>query len=266
MDIIVCCKQIRDPEAPSENFEVDSSSNKMITNQNVPYVISPFDENAVEAALRIKDQTGGKVSIISAGNDLKRDIVKKPIAMGADELILLEHPAFSEGDSWNTAYALAMAIKKIGNYDLIFCGRQAADWDSGQVGLGISEFLGITAITLAKKVEVIDGKLRVERVIKNGYQILETAMPALITVSNELGQPRYATLVGISKATRKDPIIWGPEDINIGDKSTGKVAHKTTLLKLFQPIYNGNCEFVTADSPAEAGIALADRLNECRII
>ena len=136
MNMIVCCKQVIDPEAPPASFKVDAASNTVIPPPGVPPVISPFDENAVEAALKIKDAQGGKITAISLGANLTRDVVKKPLSMGADELVLLEDEAFVNGDSWSTAYALAMAIKKIGEYDIIFCGRQAADWDSGQVGSG----------------------------------------------------------------------------------------------------------------------------------
>ena len=155
MNMIVCCKQVIDPEAPPASFKVDASSNTVVPPPGVPPVISPFDENAVEAALQIKDAQGGKITAISLGVNLTRDVVKKPLSMGADELVLLEDEAFVDGDSWSTAYALAMAIKKIGEYDIIFCGRQAADWDSGQVGSGIAEILGLPSVTLARKIEVI---------------------------------------------------------------------------------------------------------------
>ena len=151
MNMIVCAKQVIDPEAPPASFKVDSSTNKVVPPQGVPPVISTFDEQAVEAALRIKDTQGGKITVLSLGTNLLREVVKRPLAMGADELILLEDEAFAEGDSWATAFALATAIKKIGEYDIIFCGRQAADWDSGQVGSGIAEILGLPSITLAKK-------------------------------------------------------------------------------------------------------------------
>src|SRR5512143_4097214 len=114
--MIVCCKQVLDPEAPPATFKVDPATNKVVPPQGVPPVISPFDEQAIEAALRIKDAKGGKISVISLGLNLQRDVVKKPLSMGADELILLEDPAFVDGDSWSTAYALAMAIRKIGQF------------------------------------------------------------------------------------------------------------------------------------------------------
>jgi electron transfer flavoprotein beta subunit len=266
MNIIVCCKQVLDPEAPPASFKIDPTGNKVVPPSNVPPVVSPFDENAVEAALRIKDKQGGKITVISLGNNLTRDVVKKPLSMGADELVLLEDPAFEDGDSWATAYALAMAIKKVGEYDLIFCGRQAADWDAGQVGSGIAEVLGIPAVTLAKKVDIVDSKARVERVLADGYQVIEVNLPALITVSNELGEPRYATLKGIMAAAKKQPTVWKPADIGVEPSKTGAAGRKTKLLKLFQPVREGKCELVAADSPAEAGTKLADKLRETKLI
>jgi len=266
MNMIVCCKQVLDPEAPPASFKIDSSSNKVVPPPGVPPVISPFDEQAVEAALRIKDTQGGKITVLSLGNNLLRDVVKKPLSMGSDELVLLEDEAFEDGDSWSTAYALAMAIKKIGEFDLIFCGRQAADWDAGQVGSGIAEILGIPSVTVAKKVEVIDGKAKVERVIADGYQVIEVTLPALITVSNELGEARYATLKGIMAAAKKQPTVWKPSDIEVDLSQIGAAGQRNKLLKLFQPVREGKCEIVDADSPAEAGANLASKLREAKLI
>jgi len=265
VNMIVCCKQVVDPEAPPASFKIDSSSNQVIPPPGVPPVISPFDEHAIEAALRIKDSQGGKITILRMGNNLLRDVVKKPLSMGADELILLEDPAFEGGDSWSNAYALAMAIKKVGQFDLIFCGRQAADWDAGQVGTGIAEILGIPSVTVAKKVEMADGKAKVERVIADGYQVIEVTIPALITVSNELGEARYATLKGIMAAAKKQPIIWKPEDIGVDVGQIGMAGRKIKLLRLFQPVKEGKCEVVEADSPAEAGAKLALKLREAKL-
>jgi electron transfer flavoprotein beta subunit len=186
--------------------------------------------------------------------------------MGADELILLEDEAFEGGDSWSIAFALATAIKKVGEYDIIFCGRQAADWDAGQVGSGIAEILGIPGVTLAKKVEATDGKARVERVISDGYQVIEVTLPALITVSNELGEARYATLKGIMAASKKQPVVWKPADIGLDSSQLGAAGRKTKLLKLFQPVKEGKCEIIGGDTPAEAGTKLAERLREAKII
>ncbi len=265
MNMIVCVKQVIDPEAPPASFKIDLSSNTVVPPLGVPPVISLFDENAVEAALRIKDTQGGKITVISLGTNLLRDVVKKPLSMGADELILLEDEAFAEGDSWSTAYALAMAIKKIGEYDLIFCGRQAADWDAGQVGLGIAEILGLPSVTLAKKIDITDGKARVERVTADGYEVIEVSLPALITVSNELGEPRYPTIRGIMAAKKREPIIWKPADIGGEPSQLGAAGRRTKLLKLFQPVHEGKCEIIEEESPEETADSLALKRREVKI-
>jgi electron transfer flavoprotein beta subunit len=266
MNMIVCVKQVIDPEAPPASFKIDSSGNKVVPPAGMSPVISPFDENAVEAALKIKDAQGGKITAVSMGVNLLRDVVKKPLSMGADELILLEDEAFTDGDSWSTAYALAMAIKKIGEYDIIFCGRQAADWDAGQVGSGIAEVLGIPCVTLAKKIDVADGKARIERVTDDGYEVIEVALPVLITVSNELGEPRYATIKGIMAAKKKEPTVWKPADIGVEPSQIGAAGRRSKLLKLFQPVREDKCEIVEGESPEEAAVNLAQKLREAKIL
>jgi len=267
MNLIVCAKQVLDPEAPPASFKIDSATNSVVPPPGVAPVISPFDGNAVEAALKLKDAKGGKITVITLGSNLVRDVVKKPLSMGCDELVLLEDPAFQNGDSYSIAYALAMAIKKIGQFDLIFCGRQAADWDAGQVGAGIAEFLNIPIVSLAKKVEAIDGgKAKVERVVADGYEVIETPMPALITVSNEIGEPRYASLKGIMAAAKKQPIVWKPSDIGADESKIGAAGRRTKLVKLFQPVKESKCEVVTGETPADAAVALAQRLRQAKII
>jgi len=266
MNMIVCCKQVIDPEAPPASFKVDASTNKVVPPAGVPPVISPFDENAVEAALRIKDEQGGKITAMSLGVNLLRDVVKKALSMGADELVLLEDEAFDGGDGWSIAYALAMAIKKIGEYDIIFCGRQASDWDNGQVGLGIAEILGLPGVTLARKIDITDGKAMVERVTADGYEVVEVSLPAVITVSNELGEARYPTIKGIMAAKRKEPVVWKPADIGIDPSQLGAAGRRTGLLKLFQPVREGECEIIEGESPEEAAVNLAQRLREAKVL
>jgi len=266
MNVIVCVKQVIDPEAPPASFKVDAASNKVVPPPGVPPVINPFDENAVEAALRIKDAHGGKITVISLGVNLLREVVKKPLSMGADELILLEDEAFADGDSWSTAYALAMAIKKIGDYDLVFCGRQAADWDAGQVGSGIAEILGLPSVTVARKVGVTDGKARVERVTADGYEVVEVSLPALITVSNELGEARYPTIKGIMAAKKVEPIVWKPADIGVETAQAGAAGRHAKLVKLFQPVHEGKCEVIEGESLEEAGVNLALKLREAKLL
>ena len=266
MDIIVCVKQVVDPEAPPSTFKIDASTNTVVPPPGVPPVISTFDEYAIEAALRIKEQVGGKVTALSLGANLLRDVVKKPLAMGADELILLEDPAFIDGDSWSTAQALSMAIKKIGQYDLILCGRQAADWDAGQVGSGIAEILGLPSVTVAKKIDITDGKARVERVTTDGYEVIEVPLPALITVSSEIGEPRYPTIKGIMAAKKKEPVIWKPADIGVEPSQVGAAGRRSQLLKLFQPVREGKCDVIEGETPEEAAVNLAQKLRDIKVL
>jgi electron transfer flavoprotein beta subunit len=266
MNIVVCVKQVSDPEAPPASFKIDPATNKVVPPPGMPPVISTFDEYAVEAALRIKEKAGGKITAISLGTGLLRDVVKKPLSMGADDLVLLEDPAFTDGDSWSTAYALSMAIKKIGQVDLVLCGRQAADWDAGQVGSGIAEILGFPSVTIARKIEVEGNKAKVERVIPDGYEVVEVSLPAVVTLSNEHATPRYPNVKGIMMAKRKEPIVWKPADIGADPAKIGAAGRRAKLLKLFQPVRDSKCEVVTADTPEEAAVKLAQRLRESKVL
>jgi len=266
MNMVVCIKQVIDPEAPPASFKIDPSSNKVVPPQGVSPVVDPYAEYAIEAALKIKDALGGKITAISLGINQLRDIVKKPLAMGADELILLEDEAFDEGDSWSTAYALAMGIKKIGDYDIIFCGREASDWNAGQVGSGIAEILGLPGVTLARKIDITNGKARVERVTDEGYEVIEVSLPALITVSNEIGEPRYPTIKGIMAAKKKEPVIWKPADIGVEVSQIGAAGRRTKLFKLFQPVREAKCEIVEGENPEEAAVNLALKLREAKVL
>jgi len=143
MEIIVCIKQILDPDLPPAKFMVDKERNKVIPPEGIPFVINPYDALAVEAALKIKDEKGGKITVITIGDKSTEDIVRKALAMGADEGLIISDTIFEESDSFAVGYILAQGIKKIGRYDLILCGRQAADWDNGVVGSVVAEYLGI---------------------------------------------------------------------------------------------------------------------------
>jgi electron transfer flavoprotein beta subunit len=266
MNVIVCVKQVIDPEAPPSSFKIDTTTSKVVPPAGVSPVISTFDEYAIEAALRIKEAAGGQVTALSLGANLLRDVVKKTLAMGADELILLEDPAFTDGDSWSTAYALAQAIKKIGQFDLILCGRQSADWDSGQVGSGLAELLGLPSVTIARKVEIIDGKARVERVIPDGYEVIEVPLPALITLSNEHPAPRYPNVKGIMAAKKKEPIVWKPADIGVDPSQIGASGRQAKLFKLFQPVRDTKCEVMPGETPEEAAANLAVKLREVKLL
>jgi electron transfer flavoprotein beta subunit len=264
VNIIVCVKQVPNPEIPMGKFRIDTKTNSVIPPEGVPPVISPFDEQAVEAALRLKEQCGGKITAITMG--VATDVLKHAISMGADEGIILEDEAFANPDSFSTAYVLTCAIRRIGEYDLILCGRQAADWDAGQVGIIIAENLGIPAVTFARKIEAIGGGIRVERVLIDGSEVLEAPTPALVTVSNEIGQPRLPTGWGIIAAARKKLPSWNAEEIGAELSRCGAAGAHTELLKLFIPERAEKCQLIGGETVAQAAANLALKLRENKLI
>lgn len=266
MNIIVCVKEIADPEAPADSFRLDTDKNILAASPKVLKVLNPFDEQAVEAALRIKDKSGAKVTALSLGKGMDRVVTKKPVFMGADELILLEDDLFAGGDSWSTAYALAAGIRKIGEYDLILCGRQAADWNAGQTGSGIAELLGLPGITVARKIDILDGRARVERVTSTGYETVEVTLPAVVTVSNEIGQARYPAIQNIRIANKIQPIVWKPADLDIESSSVGSEGRRLKLTRLFQPVVEGKCEIMEGETVQEMAENLALTLRKAKIV
>jgi electron transfer flavoprotein beta subunit len=263
--IAVLAKQVIDPEMPTAAFRVDSTAKRVVTPPNIPPVVNGFDENAVEAALQIKDaQPGTTITVISAGTSFALDVMKKPLSMGADELVLLQDSAFENtADSFFSAQVLVAAIRKLGGFDLIICGRQASDWDNAQVPLGVAEILGIACVTLGKKVSLKGEQVVVERIVPDGYEVIEAQLPALVTVSNELGQPRYPTLRGIMAATRKRPTIWSAADLGI---ELAQLQPRITLHDLFVPVRSRVCEIIQGDDDADAGRKLALKLREAKLI
>ncbi|GAI07262.1 unnamed protein product, partial [marine sediment metagenome] len=153
MDMIVCVKEILDPEIPAKSFKVDSETKRAIKPPDIQFVISDYDESAVEAALKIKDSVESKITIISLGGESAKNVIRRCIAMGANEGVLLSDPLFDDADSYATALVLAEAIKKLGDFDLILCGRQEGDWDAGQVGSGIAELLDLPSVTMIGNIE-----------------------------------------------------------------------------------------------------------------
>ncbi|MFC1925418.1 electron transfer flavoprotein subunit beta/FixA family protein [Chloroflexota bacterium] len=266
MDIIVFIKQIIDPEMPTAKFKVDTGAKKVIPPEGMPLVINPFDAQAVEAALRLKETQGAKITAVCMGDDSAKDVVKHVVSMGADEGILLSDAAFDGSDSLSTAYILAKAVEKIGAYDLILCGRQAADWDAGQVGSILAENLGIPVITLAKSVEAADGNVKVERVVLDGLEIIEATLPALVTVSNEIGQARLPTGKGIIMAARKQIPAWTAGDLGCDASLIGSGAAKSELLSLTIPSRARKGEIVEGESIDEAAGNLALKLREMKAI
>jgi electron transfer flavoprotein beta subunit len=263
MPHIVCCvKQVPDPEAPASQFKVDEAAKKILPIPGVQPVPSQFDTIGVEAALRIKDKLpDATITILTLGPDAFRDTVKHCLAMGADEGVHINDPSLNEADHWATAEILAAAIKKLEPVDLIICGRQAVDWDMGVVGSTLAEILGLPAVTIAKEILMEGGKVTVERVLMDGFETAEAPTPCVVTVSNELGEPRYPQLRQIMIAAKKEVKVLTAADLGIDGAK-----NRVNLEALFVPETSVETEFIEADSAKEAGEKLAVRLREAKLI
>jgi electron transfer flavoprotein beta subunit len=253
--IIVCAKQIPDPEAPFSNVSVNVEKKEVVV--DAPDVISPYDENALEAAIKIKEQVGGKITVLSMGRKVSDTVLRKTVAAGADQLILLEDPAFERLESRSIAQVLSAAIKKIGEYDLILTGRQAGDWDSGQVGLILAESLGIPAISLARSIKVKDSSVEVEKIVPVGYEVVEAGLPALVTVSNEVGELRYVARTKMMALLKRPMTIpkWGTKQLGLSAEAL-KPVQLTELCP--PPDMRRECVFIEGASPDEKAGKLAD--------
>jgi electron transfer flavoprotein beta subunit len=260
LNIVVCMKVVTDPEAPASTFKIDPEGKRVLPGPGVPPVLNPYDENALEAALKIKESQPAKITIISAGKTIPKAVIKKSLAVGADDLIVIEDEIFEEIDSFTTAAILAAAVKKVGAYDIVLTGRMAADTNAGQVGIGMAELLGIPGITDARKIEVGDGQVRVERVKADGYDVAEAALPCLICVSHELGELRPANVKGLMAAQKQPFTTWKVADLDI----TFPAGRRSKAQKLFIPARKVNCEIIPGETPEEAGANLAKKFHEIR--
>ena len=264
LHIIVTAKQVIDPEMPPSAFQIDAAAKRIVVPPTFPPVINGFDEYAVEAALRIKDSHQATVTVLAVGAHFDLNVMRKPLAMGADRLVLCQDAAFANGpDSLVTARILHAAIGKLGAFDLIICGRQASDWDNAQVPLYLAEYLRLPCLTLGQKVTMVDGKVQVEQLMPDGYVLAEAPLPALVTVSNELGQPRYPTMRNIMQANRKRPTIWTLADLGL---EAAQLTPGLEIVELFFPERTQQCELIESDDPAEAGRLLAAKLRQAGLI
>ena len=196
MNIIVCIKQVPN----TTDVKIDPVTNTLIRD-GVESVINPFDAYAIEEAVRLKERFGGKVTVVTMGPPQADAALREAISLGCDEGILVSDRKFAGSDTWATSYTLSCAIKKIGAFDIILCGKQASDGDTAQVGPGISTHLDIPQVTYVKKIEEIkDNKARVERMTEEGFDIVETPVPCLFTVVKEINTPRLPSLKGMMRA------------------------------------------------------------------
>jgi electron transfer flavoprotein beta subunit len=260
--IICLAKQVPDPETPASQFRVDEAAKKVLPVPGIQPVPSQFDTIAVEAALRIKDKMpDATITVLSLGPDSYRDTIKHCLAMGADEGVHINDPSVNDADHWVAAEVLAAAIQKLGPYDLIIAGRQAVDWDMGVVGSTIAEILGAPVVTIAKQVDYDGNKVTVERVLLDGFETVEAPTPAVVTVSNELGEPRYPQLRQIMAAAKKEVKNWTLNDVGIGAPEK-----RINLEALFVPDTSVQTEWIEGDTPQEKGEKLAMRLREAKLI
>jgi electron transfer flavoprotein beta subunit len=266
MHTIICAKEVPNPEIPPGKFKIDPEAMRAIPPEGIAPVMNPYDERAVELALRLKEKYGGKITVLSLGSPASVSGVKHALSMGADEGVVLADHGFEGSDSFGTAYILTRAIQKIGNYDLILCGRQAADWDEGLVGSIIAENLSLPLVTLVKAIEVVDGRLKVDRVTLDGYQTFSVPMPAIATVSNEVGRPRLPAGWGIISAARKQVPIWSGRDIDADPSKMGAGVARRKLAQLFIPERKSKCEVLQGETTADAAIKLAERLRESGVV
>jgi len=265
MHIAVLIKQVPNPDALGAVMSVDEAAIKVTLPPGHPQVVSPFDEQALEAALRLRDKLGASVKItaITIGPDTARNALKQALSLGADDGVHVADPALLDGDSYTTAQTLAAAIRKIGSIDLVLAGRQAADFDAGIVGLGIAEILGLPSVSFACAIEAVDDGLRIERVLQDGFETVEVALPALVTISNELGEVRKPNLRETMRAARKPVAAWRASDLGL---EAGQIKPISRRVRLFIPQKNTQCEIVPGATAAQAGEALAQRLRDARII
>ena len=267
MDIIVLIKQIPDPEIPPASFKIDVEAKKVVPPANVAPVMDPYSEHALEAGLRLKEaNSGSRLKVLSMGSSLNKELFKKTLALGTDELILLEDETFEGISSYTTAHILSLAIAKTGHFDLILTGRQAADWDAGQTGILLGGALDLPVISRARKVEAADGKLRIERVTAKGYEIVEAPVPAIVTVSGESGKLRLPNIKGVLAAKKKEPVCWNAADIGAEAVTSDNASQRITLLRLYQPQRETQCEMIAGNTPEEQGANLADKLRQLKLI
>lgn len=245
MNIIVCIKQVPD----TTDVKINPETNTLVR-EGVKSIINPFDMYAIEAGVRLKEQTGGKVTVISMGPPQAEAALREAISMGADEGVLVSDRAFAGSDTWATSYTLSQAIRKCAPFDVIVCGKQASDGDTAQVGPGIATHLDIPQVTYVKKIEEIkDGVMRVERMMEEGYEVIETPIPVLLTVVKELNEPRLPSLKGMMKAKTAKIAVFGQADLNCDTQKIGLCGSPTQVVKIFAPPHREGGQMLQGDVP-----------------
>ena len=262
MEILVCVKQVPD----TAEIKITPGSND-IDLSGAPQILNPFDANAVEAAVQLKETNGAKVTVLSMGSEQSKAALKEAISVGADRAILLADPLFQDSDTYATSSILASAIKKLGKFDLIICGKQSVDGDSGQVGPQIAEHLGITQLTLVSKIEVKDNVVVVNRQHDDGHEVVTTQTPAVCCVLNTINIPRYATVKSKLAANRATIEILKAADLPDLDLSMiGPNGSLIKMIELYAPSKKATGVRIKEETAAETGVKLAKTLIADKVI
>jgi electron transfer flavoprotein beta subunit len=262
MKIIVCAKQVPD----TNEVKIDPVKGTLIRD-GVPSILNPDDANALEAALVVKDSfPGTTVSIISMGPPQATYMLRECLAMGADEAFLLSSRTFGGADTCATSTTIAAGIRKIGDYDIIFAGRQAIDGDTAQVGPQTAQRLGIPSVTYVQKVrEIKEGSVVVERQLEDGYEVIEVKTPCLLTAVKELNDPRFMSVEAIENAYAYEIAVWNEDDVNLKAEDCGLKASPTQVFRSFTPAPKGKGEMLSG-TVSEMAVSLVGKLKEKHLI
>ena len=265
LKIIVCAKQVPD----TNEIKIDPVKNTLIR-EGVPSILNHDDANALEEALKIKDMyPDTHITVITMGPPQAKDMLIECMAMGADEGILASDRALGGSDTWATSNALSAVIEKIGEYDIIFAGRQAIDEDTAQVGPQIAEKLGIPQVTYVTEFEMDKNMkdITVKRALEDGYEVIKIQTPCMLTAIKELNNPRYMTVGGIFEACKKEIPTWGAKDLGVDPvKEVGLDASPTNVFRSFTPAPKGKGIMIEADSNQEAAQKLLINLKAKHVI
>ncbi|TEB08870.1 electron transfer flavoprotein subunit beta/FixA family protein [Pelotomaculum propionicicum] len=263
MDMLVCIKQVPDTE---EIKKMDPATNTLIR-KGVPSIVSPYDKNALEAAVQLKEAQGGSVTVLSMGPEQAKDALKECISVGADRAVLITDSAFAGSDTLATSSILAAAIKKLGNFDLILCGKQAIDGDTGHVGPEIAEHLGLAQVTYAAKIEIKGDIIVVNKEHDDGYEVIEAKLPVVCTVVKSINEPRYATIKSKMMANKAKIEVLSAADLpDIDTAKTGLNGSPTRVLKTFAPPKRGSGLRIKEETAGESALKLVQKLVEAKLV
>lgn len=261
MNIVVSIKQVPNTTEVKINKETNT-----LVREGVQSIINPFDTYAIEEGVRLKERFGGKVTVITMGPPQAEAALKESIELGADEGVLISDRAFAGSDTLSTSYVLSKAIAKIGQFDLVITGKQTMDGDTGQVGPGIAERLGVPFVAYVSKVEEIkDGTMRAERLIDEGHERVEARLPCVMSVSKEINVPRIPSLRGKMKAKSAKIPVWSAKDIGVEEGKVGVAGSPTWVAQIFSPKRERKSEML--DGTAQDKVArLCEKLGEMKVI